>query len=117
MVADDHDVMREGLSGLLNEQKNFWVVGQAANGREAISLAEKCRPDVILMDVAMPEMDGVAATADIHTRHPEFHIIGLSMHDDPLTRESMLDAGAVDFVCKSDSTQKIVDAVRKAIRS
>jgi CheY-like chemotaxis protein len=117
VVVDDHLVMREGLAGLLDEQEGIEVVGQAGNGVEALSLVREIEPDLVLIDVSMPDMDGVEATAKITAANPEAAVLGLSMHDDPATRQSMLDAGAVEFLCKSDSPRSIIQAVRRVARA
>ncbi|MGA6924521.1 MAG: response regulator, partial [Desulfosarcina sp.] len=101
LITDDHHLMRDGLARLLDAQPGIQVVGHAADGREAVDLTRQLRPDVVLMDVAMPQMDGIEATARIHEENPDIVIIGLSMFEDSITRRSMLEAGAVDFVCKS----------------
>lgn len=117
LIADDHQAMREGLADLLNEQEDLVVVGQAKSGKEAIVLARETLPDVILMDVAMPDMDGIDATLALLQENPSFSVVGLSMHDDPTTRRCMLEAGAVDYLAKTTTTQEIIGAVRKAAQA
>lgn len=114
LVVDDYAVMREGLTSLLEKQEGFEVVGQAKDGSEAVDLAEKRCPDVVLMDVSMPNMDGIEATGRIAEGRPEIAVIGLSMHDDSLARRDMIAAGAVSYLCKSDPAGDIIRAVRQA---
>lgn len=114
LVADDHQTMRDGLIYLLGKEEDFQVVGEARDGDEAVAAARLYRPDVVLMDVAMVRKNGVEATAEIHREYPEITVIGLSLYDDDITRASMLEAGAGDFLCKTLSPRHIVQAVRSA---
>jgi PAS domain S-box-containing protein len=113
LVVDDHIVMREGLANLLNGQNDFQVIGQAQNGHEAVEMTMESVPDIILMDVNMPGMDGIEATMKIISGCPGICIIGLSMYDDDLTRQSIIKAGASDFLSKSDESEKIIQTIRK----
>jgi PAS domain S-box-containing protein len=97
LVADDHALFRDGVARLVSKAPDIRSIGQAANGREAIELARKLKPDVILMDINMPELSGVEATRAIHEELPGIRIIGLSMHDDPQFAQSMFEAGAVGY--------------------
>lgn len=115
VIADDHPMMREGLARLLTHRDGLEVIGQAGNGRQAISLASELNPDLILMDVSMPELDGIQATAQIRRAQPNICIVGLSMHDDQTTRERMLAAGAADHLCKSSPTQDLIESIIFAV--
>ncbi|MFZ1199554.1 MAG: response regulator [Desulfobacterales bacterium] len=112
LIADDHAVMRDGLANLLRVEENFEVVGQAGNGIEAVRLVQELNPDIVLMDVSMPELDGIKATAQIVKENAKSCIIGLSMHDDPDTKARMIKAGACAYLCKSDSGEKIRNVIR-----
>ncbi len=112
LIADDHAVMRDGLVNLLRIEDDFEVVGQAANGIEAVRLAQELNPDVVLMDISMPELDGIKATAQIVKEKAKSRIIGLSMHDDPDTKARMIKAGACAYLCKSESGEKIRNVIR-----
>lgn len=112
LIADDHHVMREGLAKLLNEQEGFAVIGQVGTGREAVAFVRRLRPDIILMDVDMPEMNGVDATQILHRMDPGIPVMGLTIHDDPLTAQSIMKAGASACRCKSDPPDRIIEAVR-----
>jgi DNA-binding NarL/FixJ family response regulator len=116
LIADDHQLMRDALADVLAGQERFRVVGQASDGRQAVELARAHRPDVVLMDVSMPKMDGVEATAKILSENPGIAVIGLSMHGDPTNRERMMYSGAVDYLVKTASMETIVEAVHKAGR-
>ncbi len=94
LLADDHEIVREGLISLLSEEHTVEVVGEAANGREAIDLAGRLEPDVVIMDVSMPLIEGAEATRQIKAHLPEMRVIALSMYDEPEKMESMYRAGA-----------------------
>ena len=113
LLADDHRLMREALARLLQSCNGLTIAGQAVNGREAIRLAAELSPHVILMDVTMPELDGVEATAHISRAHPHIRIIGLSMHNDTDTRRKMLDAGADAYLTKTGSPDTLVQTIRR----
>ncbi len=111
LFADDHELMRQGLMELVSRQPDIQVVGEAANGREALELARNLRPDIIFMDVSMPEMNGIEATRDIKAELPEIRVIGLSMFEDEQIMKSMNDAGAEAFISKSASLPMILRAI------
>ncbi len=115
LLADDHAVLRQGLSNILEAQKDFEIVGQAVNGREAIRLAAELNPNVIMMDISMPEISGIEATAEIKKRHPHIRVIGLSMHDDVNTRAKMLQAGAVAYIYKASPAETLIEAIRSCL--
>ncbi len=112
LLADDHKIVREGLASLLNEERDIVVVGEAANGREAINLAHQLRPDVIVMDASMPLIDGDEATRQIKAHLPQTRVIALSMYDDPERIETMYQAGAEGYVRKTAPTQELLAAIR-----
>src|SRR5215218_1911183 len=93
-IVDDHDLAREGLKDMLFDEPDIEVVGEAANGREALLLCSRQRPDQILMDVRMPEMDGLAATREIKQRYPETSVLMVTMHENPDYLLEALKAGA-----------------------
>jgi len=112
LLADDHETIRQGLEALLKEEADLEVVGQAANGTEAVRLAGELRPDVVVMDVSMPEMDGIEATGRIAGQWPDIAVIVHSMHDDRELAEAALGAGARAFCAKSGSASRLLDAIR-----
>jgi len=111
LVADDHEVVRRGLSALLRAQPEWDVCGEAANGREAVEKAAAMRPDVVILDVGMPNLNGLEATRQILRANPQTKILILTLHDsDQIVRE-VLDAGARGFLLKSDAARDLVAAV------
>jgi PAS domain S-box-containing protein len=111
LFADDHKVMREGLIRLISGQPDIQVVGEAANGREALELTLELKPNLVIMDINMPEMDGIEATRLIKATLPEVRVIGLSMHDDVHISQTMRDAGADGFVIKTASSAELLRAI------
>ncbi|RJQ55333.1 MAG: response regulator [Desulfobacteraceae bacterium] len=112
MLVDDHAVMRRGLSALLDLQSDIQTVGEASDGAEAVHMARKLRPDVILMDISMPKMNGIEATRIIHSEFPDIRIIGLSMFDPADQAASVLRAGASAYLSKSGSPDVLLSAIR-----
>ena len=116
VLADDHKMMREGLSSLLNQQGDISVVGQATNGREAVQLAEKLGPDVVVMDVSMPDLNGIDATRQIISRTPATKVIALSMHSDRQFVAEMFRAGASGYLLKDSAFEELASAIRTVAR-
>jgi PAS domain S-box-containing protein len=116
LLADDHALFRNGLGRLLKNEPCLEVVGQAADGKEAIELAQKLKPDVILMDISMPKVNGIEATQIIHGQSPGIRIIGLSMYEDQEHWQAMRDAGAADYKTKGCAAAEIVAAIRACLQ-
>jgi DNA-binding NarL/FixJ family response regulator len=116
LLVDDQSLFREGLHTLLSVQTDFDVVGEAANGEEAIRLAVSLRPEVVLMDVRMPVLDGVAATRRLHSLLPECHIIVLTTFDDDEYVFEALRAGAIGYLLKDAPSDKLFEAIRAGAR-
>ena len=112
LVVDDHAVVREGICALLKLARDFLLVGEARNGREAVQMAHTHRPDVILMDLAMPVLNGVEATKQILATNPAARVLVLSAHSDEAYVERAITAGAAGFIEK----QSVVDILTKGIR-
>lgn len=113
LLADDHPIFINGMSALLNEVKDFEVVGGALNGEELILLAAKLKPDVILTDVQMPIKNGVEATKEIHKRFPEIKIIAITMLNESMNIKKMLEAGAYGYVLKTIEKEELIMVIRK----
>jgi len=112
LVADDHKVVRAGLSALLNTEPDIEVIGQAENGEQAVAEALRLRPDVVIMDLMMPVKDGQAATADLHQRAPEIKIIILTTYGTSDGIAHSLAAGASGALVKSAESDELADAIR-----
>ena len=117
MLVDDHSVVRQGLRLFLKYDPELEVVGEAADGAEALRLAREIKPDVVLMDVEMPEMDGIEAAAALRTAVSQSAVVILSIHDDAQTRVRAQAAGAVAFVEKRGATDHLLAAIRQAARN
>jgi len=111
LIADDHQVVRDGLKALLHNPPDYRVIGTASNGREAARRARELRPDVIIIDIAMPELNGVDATRRILKDMPDLRVIALSMHADKRYVSGMLQAGAMGYVRKESAFEEISAAV------
>ncbi|HEY5639162.1 MAG TPA: response regulator transcription factor [Dehalococcoidia bacterium] len=116
LLADDHQVLRSGLRALLNMEPDFEVVGEASNGVEAVKLTETLRPDIIVMDVSMPEMDGLKAAEEINNLGLKSKIVMLTVHADEEYLFQTLKAGASGYVHKSSADRELIDAIRTANR-
>jgi DNA-binding NarL/FixJ family response regulator len=115
IVVDDHDLVRAGLRGLLCGERGLEVVGEAANGREALTLCRRLKPDVVLMDVRMPEMDGLAVARAIKCESPATTVILFTMYDNADYLVEALKAGAAGYLLKGASKREIVSTVRQVL--
>jgi DNA-binding NarL/FixJ family response regulator len=111
LVADDHDIVRQGLRALLESQSGWEVCAEAVTGREAVKKAEESKPDVVVMDISMPELNGLEATRLILKAVPQAEVLILTMHDSEELIREVLDAGARGYVLKSDAGRDLVAAV------
>ncbi len=111
MLVDDHQVIRTGLKAFLETQPDFKVVAEANNGREAIPLALETRPDIVLMDITMPEMDGLEATRELKRLWPECVVLSLTVHEDKFYFMEMLAAGASGYLTKQAASDELVQAI------
>jgi two-component system NarL family response regulator len=112
LLADDHLVVRVGLRGLLETQPDLEVVAEAAGGRAAVREFEKCRPDLVLMDLRMPDLDGAQATATIRAKFPDARVLVLTTFDTDEDIYRALEAGAAGFLLKSADSKTLLEAIR-----
>jgi DNA-binding NarL/FixJ family response regulator len=112
LLADDHALVRQGFRMILDAQSDMEVLGEAANGREAIELGEKLQPDVVVMDVAMPELNGIEATRRLIASSPRTRVLALSMHKDSAYVREILRAGARGYLLKDSNEADLLAAVR-----
>jgi DNA-binding NarL/FixJ family response regulator len=113
LVADDHELVRRGIRGLLRARRGWTVVGEALNGREAVEKASSLKPDLAILDISMPDLDGLQATRQIREEVPTTKVIVLTMHDSDQMVRRVLDAGALGYVLKSDLATQLVKAVKQ----
>ena len=112
LLADDHAVLRAGLKLLLNSEPDMEVIGEAADGREAVRASRQINPDIVLMDINMPRLNGVEATREICRLNPEIKILALTMYEDDGYIHQMLKAGAVSYVSKKAADIELINAIR-----
>ena len=115
LLADDHKIVRQGLRGLLEKQEDVEVVGEAEDGRTTLKLVEQVAPDIVIMDVSMPDLNGIEATRQIAAKYPSVKVIGLSMYADRRFIKGMLNAGASGYLPKDCAFEELVKAVRAAV--
>lgn len=115
LLVDDHQIMREGLRALLQEQPAMTVVGEAENGRKAVQLARELSPDIVIMDVTMPDMNGVEATLQIRAALPAAKVIALSIHSDRRFVIQMFRAGATGYLLKDCAFEELARAIQRVV--
>ena len=111
LLADDHKMVREGLRLMIDGQPDMRVVGEAANGREVIQLAREFKPDVVVMDLSMPELNGLQATERLKAESPEIKVVGLTANEDESYLRQLVKAGAVGYVLKRSAGDELVKAI------
>src|SRR6202051_1079421 len=113
LVADDHELVRRGIRDSLRARRGWTVVGEAINGREAVEKANRLKPDIAILDISMPDLDGLQATRRIREIVPSTKVVVLTMHDSDQMVRRVLDAGALGYVLKSDLATQLVKAVKQ----
>jgi len=116
LLVDDHRIVREGLAGILRGEPDIELVAEASDGQEAVERTERTEPDVVVMDVSMPRMDGTEATRIIRRDHPEIRVIGLSMHDREDLAQAMHEAGASAYLTKGGPASELIETIREQVR-
>lgn len=114
LIADDHTLLRSGIRALLEDEPDMVIVGEANDGREAVRLAAQLKPNVILMDIAMPLLNGLEATRQIKREHPEINVLVLTMYDHEEYFRQMLEVGASGYIIKKAAASELVAAIRAA---
>ena len=114
VVVDDHQIVRDGLQALLGALDGVEVVGTAADGRDALHVVDETTPDVVVMDIQMPQLDGIEATRRITARHPGVHVVMLTMNEDDDTVLSAIRAGASGYLLKGSGAEEVLGAIRAA---
>jgi DNA-binding NarL/FixJ family response regulator len=117
ILADDHKIVRDGLRSLLEKHSGMEVIAEAADGRNALKLVRELKPDVIVMDITMPDLNGIEATRQITSGHPNIKVIALSVHSDKRFVLGMLQAGATGYLLKDCAFEELADAIRAVVES
>ena len=115
LIVDDHDLIRESTQLMLEGEPDLEVVGEAVNGRHALELCRQLRPDLVLMDVRMPEMDGLTATREIKKEMPTISVLVVSAYESEDYRREAASAGATDYILKDAERRQLLEAVRAAL--
>ena len=115
VVVDDHDFVREGIKFMLSDERDLEIVGEAANGSEALKLCRRVHPKLVLMDVRMPQMDGLAATREIKRQFPDISVLVLTVHENQDYLLEAIRAGAAGYVLKDAPQRELVTAIRKVL--
>ena len=116
LLADDHTVVRQGLRALLEAEEDMSVVGEAENGRQAVQMIKRLQPDVVVMDIAMPTLNGLEATRQVSRDNPKCKVLVLSSYSDDEYVQQLTDAGAAGYLVKQTAAQDLVTAIREANR-
>ena len=116
MIVDDHAIVRAGLRALLFEEAAFDLVGEAAGGYEALELVEKTKPDVLILDLSMPDLDGISVTRKIKPNFPDLKILILTLHEDGALLREAIKAGAAGYILKRAAEAELISAIRTILR-
>lgn len=111
LIVDDHKIVRDGIKSLLDGETDFVIIAEASNGKEALEILEKQDPDLIIMDISMPEMDGIEATKSIKMNYPSIKVLALTMVADSHKIRSMIEAGASGYILKSSNREDLIAAL------
>ena len=112
LLADDHAIMRDGLVSLIDAQADMRVVGTAADGRACVEAARTIAPDVVVIDISMPELNGIQATREMKIERPDLKVLALTAYDNPVYLRQLFDAGATGYILKNHAAHELIDAIR-----
>lgn len=112
LLVDDHEIMREGMCALLRKHSEFEIVGQAADGRKALELVSELQPDAVIMDIGMPNLNGIEATRQILSKNPKIKVMALSTHSEGTIVAKMIKSGAVGYMLKESAFDELVDGIK-----
>ncbi len=115
LLADDHKILRDGLKEAINREKDMELVGEAENGRQAIRFAQELRPELVIMDISMPDLNGIEAARQLLKIHPDQKIIALSMHSDKHYVMGMFRSGVSGYILKSNAFEELAQAIRQVM--
>jgi DNA-binding NarL/FixJ family response regulator len=115
LILDDHPMMREGLAQLITSERDLCVCGEAGSGKEAMELAGKLKPDLLLADISLPDTNGLEVIKDVRSLHPTILVLVISMHDEALYTERVLRAGARGYIMKQEGGKKLMSAIRQVL--
>ena len=115
LVLDDHPMMREGMAQLINNQSDLTVCGEAGTGREALDMAAKLKPDLMLVDISLPDKNGLEVIKDTQALNPGLPVLVISMHDESLYAERVLRAGGRGYIMKQEGGKRLMEAIRKVL--
>lgn len=117
ILADDHKLLRDGLKNIIEQRSNMHVIGEASDGREAVKKCLKLLPDIIIIDVAMPDLNGIEAAKQIHINNPEIKIIGVSMHSSKEFIQGMFKSGALGYLLKDGDAEELITAITTVMQN
>jgi len=117
LIVDDHALVREGLKSTLRSYPNIEIVGEASNGEEALLTVSQLKPTVVVMDIVMPRLDGIASTRILKTLYPQIAVVGLSVHAKAYEINAMLEAGAFQVITKDNAVHELYEAIQRAALS
>src|SRR4030043_1399712 len=116
VIADDHAIVRTGLRALIHDEIGLELIGEAAGGYEAIELVEKNQPDVLVLDISMPDLDGISVTRTLKQNYPDLHILILTLHEDEALLKEAIKAGASGYILKRAAESELISAIRVVLR-
>ena len=115
LVADDHAIVRAGLRALIQSEPSLSIVAEAAGGVEAMSLTKQFKPDVLLLDLSMPDMDGITVTKELHIQYPELRILILTVHEDEGLLREAIRSGASGYILKHAAEKELIEAIKRVM--